>query len=140
MNIFFIRNELLLLIYELTKKMDFKKILTISIVVLLILVGVAIIIGSNKDRRVFFVESFSKPIENTINSRLDKDYSYEIVKVKGETNDTILIIPCEGCQPLKLTGKINEKFMNKFGKGKSIMRFEPYKATEGNLKIIHKIR
>lgn len=140
MNIFFIRNELLLLIYELTKKMDLKKILTISIVVLLILVGVAIIIGSNKDRRVFFVESFSKPIENTINSRLDKDYSYEIVKVKGETNDTILITPCEGCQPLKLTGKINEKFMNKFGKGKSIMRFEPYKATEGNLKIIHKIR
>ena len=140
MNIFFIRNELLLLIYELTKKMDFKKILTISIVVLLILVGVAIIIGSNKDRRVFFVESFSKPIENTINSRLDKDYSYEIVKVKGKTNDTILIIPCEGCQPLKLSGKINEKFMNKFGKGKSVMRFEPYKATEGNLKIIHKIR
>lgn len=140
MNIFFIRNELLLLNYELTKKMDFKKILTISIVVLLILVGVAIIIGSNKDRRVFFVESFDQPIENTIHSRLDNDYSYEIVKVKGETNDTIMIIPCEGCQPIKLTGSINEKFMNKFGKGKSIMRFEPYKATQGHLKIIHKIR
>ena len=120
--------------------MDFKKILTISIVVLLILAGAAIIIGSNKDRRVFFIESFNKPIENVINSRLDTDYSYEIVKVKGKTNDTILIIPCEGCQPLKLSGKINEKFMNKFGKGKSVMRFEPYKATEGNLKIIHKIR
>lgn len=140
MNIFFIRNELLLLNYELTKKMDFKKILTLSIVVLLILVGIAIIIGSNKNRQVFFVNSFDRPIENTINSRLDTDYSYEIVKVKGKVNDTILIIPCEGCQPKKLSGQINEKFMNKFGEGKSIMRFEPYKATKGDLKIIHKIR
>ena len=140
MNIFFIRNELLLLNYELTKKMDFKKILTLSIVVLLILVGVAIIIGSNKDRRVFFVDDFDKPIDNIIHSRLDTDYSYEIVKVKGETNDTIIIKACEDCQPTKLVGKINEKFQTKFIKGKSIMRFEPYKATDGNLKIIHKIR
>lgn len=140
MNIFFIGNELLLLDYELTKKMDFKKILTISIVVLLILVGIAIIIGSNKDRRVFFVKNFDQSLENSIKSRLDKDYSYEIVKIKGKVNDTILIVPCEGCEPVKLSGKINEKFMNKFGKGKSIMRFEPYKATTGDLKIIHKIR
>ncbi|WP_413532452.1 hypothetical protein [Empedobacter brevis] len=120
--------------------MDFKKILTISIVILLILVGVAIIIGSNKDRRVFFIQSVDKPIENVIHSRLDTDYSYEIVKVKGKTNDTILVVPCEGCQPVKLSGKINEKFMNTFGKGKSVMRFEPYKATTVDLKIIHKIR
>ncbi len=140
MNIFFIRNELLLLIYELTKKMDFKKNLTIAIVILLISVGVAIIIGSNKDRKVFFIDDFKKPIENVIPSKMEKDYSFEIVKISGKTNDTILITPCEDCKPVKLFGKINEKFKNKFIKGKSVMRFDPYKATDGNLKIIHKIR
>ena len=80
MNIFFIRNELLLLNYELTIKMDIKKGLTIAIVVLLIFVGISIVIGSNKDRRVFFINDFSKPIENSIPSKLDKDYSYQIVK------------------------------------------------------------
>ena len=140
MNIFFIRNELLLLNYELTIKMDIKKGLTIAIIVLLIFVGISIVIGSNKDRRVFFINDFSKPIENSIPSKLDKDYSYQIVKVKGKTNDTILIQPCEDCAPKKLVGKIDEKFQIKFQKGKSIMRFDPYKATDGDLKIIHKIR
>ncbi len=140
MNIFFIRNELLHLDYELTKKMDYKKILTISIVTILIIIGVAIVIGSNKNRRVFFVDDFNKSIESTISSKPDKKYSYEIVKLKGEVNDTILIRPCEDCKTVKLTGKINQKFMNFFEGGKSIIRFDPYKATDGDLKLTHKIR
>ena len=131
---------MLLLNYELTKKMDIKKGLTIAIIVLLIFVGISIVIGSNKDRRVFFINDFHKSIESSIPSRLDKDYSYQIVKVKGKTNDTILVKPCEDCQSKKLVGKIVEKFQIKFEKGKSVMRFDPYKATDGDLKIIHKIR
>lgn len=131
---------MLLLNYELTKKMDIKKGLTIAIIVLLIFVGISIVIGSNKDRRVFFINDFHKSIESSIPSRLDKDYSYQIVKVKGKTNDTILVKPCEDCQLKKLVGKIDEKFQIKFEKGKSVMRFDPYKATDGDLKIIHKIR
>lgn len=126
--------------YELTKKMDYKKILTISIVVVLIIIGVAIIIGSNKNRRVFFVDDFNKSIESTIISKPDDEYTYQIVKLKGEVNDTVVIRPCEGCKEVKLTGKINQKFMNRFSKGKSIIRFDPYKATDGDIKIIHKIR
>lgn len=131
---------MLLLNYELTKKMDIKKGLTIAIIVLLIFVGISIVIGSNKDRRVFFINDFHKSIESSIPSRLNKDYSYQIVKVKGKTNDTILVKPCEDCQSKKLVGKIDEKFQIKFEKGKSVMRFDPYKATDGDLKIIHKIR
>ncbi|WP_313375594.1 hypothetical protein [Chishuiella sp.] len=120
--------------------MNYKKILTLSIVILLILVGVAIIIGSNKYRRVFFIDSFQNPIESKISSKPNKDYSYEIVRIKGNTNDTIIIQPCEKCEAVKLSGKINQKFMNEFKTGKSIMHFQPYKATEGKLKIVHKIR
>ncbi|WP_313385361.1 hypothetical protein [Chishuiella sp.] len=120
--------------------MNYKKILTISIVTLLILVGVAIIIGSNKYRRVFFIDSFHNPIESKISSKPNKDYSYEIVRIKGNTNDTIIIQPCQKCEKLKLSGKINQKFMNEFKTGESIMHFKPYKATKGKLKIVHKIR
>ena len=108
MNIFFIRNELLLLIYELTKKMDFKKVLTSSIIILLILVGLAIVIGSNKDRRVFFIDHFDQPIQNEIHSKKGSSYVYQIVKVKGEVNDTIIVVPCKGCPPKKLAGKLND--------------------------------
>lgn len=120
--------------------MNYKKILTLSIVTLLMLVGVAIIIGSNKYRRVFFIDGFHNPIESVISSKPNKEYSYEIVRIKGNTNDTVIIKPCEKCEPIKLSGKINQKFMTEFIKGESIMHFDPYKAKKGKLKIVHKIR
>ena len=106
----------------------------------MVLVGVAIILGSNKDRRVFFVNDFKESIQNTISSNTDNTYSFEIVKVKGEIDDTIIITPCKSCSPMKLSGKINEKFKSEFTQGNSIMNFNPYKATKGHLKITHKIR
>lgn len=86
------------------------------------------------------MDDFHKSIESTISSKPNKKYSYQILKLKGEVNDTIHVRPCEDCKTVKLTGKINQKFMNFFKEGKSIIRFDPYKATDGDLKLTHKIR
>ncbi len=94
--------------------------MTISIVVLLILVGAAIIIGSNKDRRVSLLKASINQLKMLLILVWIQIIRCEIVKVKGKTNDNQFDYSLRGCQPLKLSGKINEKFMNKFGKGKSV--------------------
>ena len=120
--------------------MDFKKGLTITIILLLIGLGVAIIVGSNQGRDVFFINDFDAIVNNSIQAKKNKNYSYQIVRVKGEVNDTILLKPCANCETIKLSGKISEKFMHDFTEGSAKMQFDPYKATSGQLKIVHKIR
>ena len=70
----------------------------------------------------------------------NKNYSFQIVRLKGEVNDTILVKPCENCKVEKLSGQISVKFKNEFHTGISRFSFDPYKATSGKLKIVHKIR
>ena len=120
--------------------MDFKKGLTVTIILLLIGLGVAIIVGSMQGRDVFFINNFDAIVNNSIPAKKDKNYTYEIVRVKGNVNDTILVKPCENCEAVKLSGEISQKFMNDFKGGTSKMQFDPYKATAGKLKIVHKIR
>ena len=120
--------------------MDFKKGLTVTIILLLIGLGIAIIVGSMQGRDVFFINNFDAIVNNTIPAKDNKNYSYQIVRVKGKVNDTIRIKPCESCETIKLSGEISQKFMNDFKGGTSKMQFDPYKATDGKLKIVHKIR
>lgn len=120
--------------------MDFKKGLTLTIILLLIGLGIAIVVGSNQGRDVFFINDFDAIINNHIPAKKNKNYTYQIVRLKGEVNDTIIIQPCENCNKVKLAGKISQKFKSDFEGGTSKMQFDPYKATSGNLKIVHKIR
>ena len=120
--------------------MDFKKGLTVTIILLLIGLGVAIIVGSNQDRDVFFINDFDAIVNNSIPSKPNKSYSFEIVRLKGHVNDTIIVKPCESCATEKLTGDISIKFKNNFSDGISRFTFDPYKASSGKLKIVHKIR
>lgn len=120
--------------------MDFKKGLTITIILLLIGLGVAIIVGSNQGRDVFFINDFDAIVNNSIPAKKNKNYTYQIVRIKGETNDSIKIKPCEPCETVVLKGKISQKFRHDFKDGTSKMQFDPYKATSGHLKIVHKIR
>jgi hypothetical protein len=120
--------------------MNFKKGLTFTIILLLIGLGVAIIIGSNQGRDVFFIHSFNKVVKNSIQSKPNKSYNYQIVRLKGEVNDTIIIKPCDFCKEEKLIGKVSIKYKNNFKEGISTFTFTPYKATSGKLKIVHKIR
>ena len=120
--------------------MNFKKGLTFTIILLLIGLGIAIIIGSNQGRDVFFIQNFDKTVSNTIVGKLDKNYSYQIVRLKGEVDDTIKVKPCDSCEIEKLTGKISIKYKYGFKEGISKFEFDPYKAKSGKLKIVHKIR
>ncbi len=120
--------------------MDFKKSITWVIIVLLIGLGVAIIVGSTQGRDVFFINKFDHILHNSIPAVKNKDYRFEIVRLKGEVNDTIKIKPCSTCKEEKLTGKISVKYKTEFRSGTAEMIFDPYKATSGKLKIVHKIR
>ena len=120
--------------------MNFKKGITFTIILLLIGLGIAMIVGSNQGRDVFFIHNFDRNINNTIKSKEGKKYRFEIVRLKGEVNDTIKVKPCATCKEEKLFGKISIKYKNDFTKGVSIFSFNPYKATSGDLKIVHKIR
>lgn len=120
--------------------MNFKKGLTFAIILILIGLGVAMILGSNQGRDVFFVQKFDRVINNSIKAKKNKKYSYQIVRLKGEVNDTILVKPCETCKVEKLIGKISVKYKNDFYEGISNFTFDPYKAKSGKLKIVHKIR
>ncbi|RLZ12041.1 hypothetical protein [Faecalibacter macacae] len=120
--------------------MDYKKGLTTTIILLLIGLGVAIIVGGNQGRDVFFINDFNAIVNNSIPGNKNKDYTYQIVRLKGEVNDTIIVKPCETCKEVKLVGDISVKFKNEFESGTSRFSFDPYKATSGKLKIVHKIR
>ncbi len=120
--------------------MNLKKGLTIAIILLLIGVGVAIVIGSNQGRDVFFIQKFDKIIQNSIVAKPNKSYKFQIVRLKGEVNDTIKVKPCNTCKEEKLIGKISVKYKNDFTAGTSTFTFNPYKAKLGKLKIVHKIR
>ena len=43
-----------------------------------------------------------KTVSNTIVGKLDKNYSYQIVRLKGEVDDTIKVKPCDSCEIEKL--------------------------------------
>lgn len=120
--------------------MGFKKWGTSLIILLLIGLGVAIIVGSTQGRDVFFISKFDHIVHNSIPSVKNKEYKFEIVRLKGEVNDTIKVKPCATCKPVKLVGKISVKYKNNFKTGVSKFTFDPYKATSGKLKIVHKIR
>lgn len=120
--------------------MDYKKAITYLIILLLIGIGAAIIVGSNQGRDVFFINNFDAIVNNSIPAKKNKDYKYQIVRVKGNVNDTIKIRPCATCKEEKLTGQISVKYKNEFRVGTAKFSFDPYKATSGKLKIVHKIR
>lgn len=120
--------------------MNFKQGITSIIILLLLGLGVAIIVGSTQDRDVFFITKFNSIVNNSIHAGKNKTYNYQIVRLKGEVNDTIKVIPCENCKEEKLTGKISIKYKYDFHSGISKFTFDPYKATSGKLKIVHKIR
>ena len=120
--------------------MDYKKGITYTIILLLIGIGAAIIVGSNQGRDVFFIQDFDAIINNSIPAKKNKDYKFQIVRIKGNVNDTIKIKPCETCKVEKLVGQISIKYKNEFRLGTSKFTFDPYKATSGKLKIVHKIR
>lgn len=120
--------------------MNLKKGLTFAIILLLIGLGIAIIIGSNQGRDVFFIQKFNKTVQNTIVSKPNKKYNYQIVRLKGEVDDTIKVKPCDSCDFEKLSGKISIKYKYGFKGGASRFELVPYKAKSGKLKIVHKIR
>lgn len=120
--------------------MNLKKGLTFAIILLLIGLGIAIIIGSNQGRNVFFIQKFDKTVKNIIVGKPNKKYTFQIVRLKGEVDDTIKVKPCDSCDFVDLSGKISVKYKYGFNGGESKFEFDPYKAKSGKLKIVHKIR
>ena len=67
-------------------------------------------------------------------------YNYHSIWITGYVNDTAIMYNNLGIH--FIIDSINDNFFYDYytGHEDAFMRFDPYKATEGKLKIIHKIR
>ena len=94
-----------------------------------------IITSCNKDKRRFTVTDFSKVRIDTLVPYEHKTYTGFIVRVKGYVNDTIKI-KREGYYDINFSGKVDTLLNSDYyGTYDVICVFDPYKATEGKLKI-----
>jgi len=97
------------------------------------------IFGHIKTKEIF-IDNFSNTTVNTLDPVIGKAYSSQEIKIEGYVNDTIIIRDFYG-YPIYLNGKL-EKVLNSeyYGSYPSTIKIEPYKATEGRLKIKHIIK
>lgn len=103
----------------------------------LFLIGLFILTSCNKDRAKVTITDFSKSQKVTLTPYNWKMYSMLNLKVKGYTNDTILI-KSEGVYNfnIRLSGKIDTIFKTDYyGEGVMTYTILPYKATKGELEI-----
>ena len=103
------------------------------------LVG-TLILSCNKDKKYIIITDFSKtfidslyPYQKTISG-----YTTFYIEIKGEVNDSIILKFHKNKDAVHFyfNGKINEKMsFDYYGGVHQIIKFDPYKATNGKLKI-----
>jgi hypothetical protein len=102
---------------------------------ILIIIGFVFISCNNKDYRKFTVVDFSKKRIDTLIPYKNKTYVSFVIKVKGYTNDTVKIKRI-GFFDIKLSGQLDTIInYDYYGSHNIKCVFDPYKATEGKLKI-----
>jgi len=104
-------------------------------ITILIIIGFVFISSNNKDYRKFTVVDFSKKRIDTLIPYKNKTYVSFVIKVKGYTNDTVKIKRI-GYFDIILSGQLDTIInYDYYGSHNIKCVFDPYKATEGKLKI-----
>lgn len=104
---------------------------------------VAAILSCNKDKKSITVTDFTKVYTDSI-SPDDKSYSgytTYYVEIKGEVNDSVIFkfARKEGL-PFYFKGVIDEKLsFDYYGGHPCFIKFNPYKASKGKLKISYEL-
>lgn len=109
----------------------------ITIIIICSIIGYGLFIYSG-DREKLTITDFSTPKEITLKPYKYKIYAMKNIKIKGYTNDTMLIYlhSVKGKPLMKLIGKVEEHwYSDYYGEGPVKLIFDPYKATEGELEI-----
>ena len=99
---------------------------------------ILLLMNCNKVQQKIKITDFSKTHEIHLEAKEKETYSSFIVKIKGETNDSVSVRMCDNCFDYKLSGRIDTTFSSDFYGGKgatSKFLIAPYKATSGNLLI-----
>lgn len=92
-------------------------------------------LSKTKDYRKFTVVDFSKKRIDTLIPYKNKTYVSFVIKVKGYTNDTVKIKRI-GYFDIILSGQLDTIInYDYYGSHNIKCVFDPYKATEGKLKI-----
>lgn len=94
--------------------------------------------NDEKSNKTIVITDFSKSQTFTLTPNNSKSYSAFIIKIQGETNDSISIFKN---QFVKLNGKIDTTFsIDYYGGNDAVFFFHPYKSTKGKLLIKMKIQ
>ena len=105
---------------------------------LFVAIFILFLINCTEVRQRIQITDFSKTHEIHLEAKEKGTYSSFIVKIKGETNDSVSVRMCDNCFDYKLSGRIDTTFSSDFYGGKGATAkflIAPYKATSGNLLI-----
>lgn len=90
----------------------------------------------------FIINQFDKEIYSVLKPIKESKLKYHVhsIWINGYLNDTAILYNNVG--KYYLVDSISENYFYDFyyGEEDAYMRFDPYKATDGKLKVIHKIR
>lgn len=88
------------------------------------------------DKITWEIESFNSKRSAILKPDSTKAYSSIIIKVEGETNDTIKIRRDQGLYDINLSGEIDTIISGDYyGKMDQYFEFDPYKCSDGNIEI-----
>ncbi len=95
-------------------------------------------VSCNKNERKLKIIDFSKPVYDTLIPTKNNSYAAAVYKINGSVNDTVLI-SYNGIQK-EFFGDFKYKFnMDYYGGINVEFKFDPYKATKGNISITYGI-
>jgi hypothetical protein len=88
------------------------------------------------DRKSFVITDFEKPILDSLVPSTHTAYSTYSIKIKGFSNDTILVYQYDKSLALRLSGQIDSTFKSPhYGNATEFFIFEPFKATKGKITV-----
>lgn len=109
----------------------------ISIIKLLFIISFLTMFSCSKVSKNIHISKFNTVIKDSLIPKINGSYISYIIRIKGHTNDSIYIKPCESCYKFYFLGdSIDEKLIfDYYGEIKEVFEFNPDKATEGELDI-----
>jgi len=107
---------------------------------LIFIIAYTIILSCNNDKKSITITDFSKTFTDSLYPH-EKDvleYTTFYIEIDGEVNDSIILefVDSIDAIPFYFNGEINKKLsFDYYGGVHQIIKFKPYKATSGKLKI-----
>lgn len=91
---------------------------------------------SDSDSLTWKIKNFEEKKSRTLKPDINKTYAAIVIKVLGETNDTIKIKRDDGYYEIKLSGEIDTVISSDYyGSVDRYFEFDPYLSKDGYLEI-----